>query len=234
MVAPSVRDPRVPLSPPRARVLSAVASLGGLSRPVTLAEVTEVLGGHPNTSRQHLDALAAAGLLDVTDVPRATSGRRPHGFSLTDTGRRALAPSGEEGYREIVSAVAAHHTETGAGPRQAERIGELWGSKRAADLEPRPEDPVTAVTDMLAMLGFEPMPAPDGDGLVLRACPLHGIVADNAEFTCSMHEGMVRGVVRRLGGNQTVRLLPMAVPEGCRLLFGPPAEDAGPTAGAAS
>lgn len=220
-MAPSGSEGRIPLSAPRARVLGAVANLGGLDRPVTLAEIADALGGHPNTSRQHLDALTASGLLDVVDVHRPTSGRRPRGYTLSELGRRALTPAGGDGYREIVSAVAAHHRATGRGRAEARQIGEVWGERRAAALPPEAaDDPEAAVTDMLAMLGFDPAPAPDGDGLLLRACPLLGVAQENPDFACTLHEGMVQGVVRRLGGHRHVRLLPLADPRGCRLSLG--------------
>lgn len=216
-------DVRVPLSPPRARVLSAVSALGGRDRPVVLAEVAEVLGGHPNTSRQHLDALAASGLLHVQPVPRATSGRRPHGYTLTDTGRRALASPDDGGYRDVVEAVAAHHVATGRSREEASEIGEYWGERRASELPPEAaQHPTEAVTDMLSMLGFDPVPSDDGVGLVLRQCPLHGVAIDNPDFTCTMHEGMVKGVVRWLGTGQRVRLLPFASPKGCHLVLEEP------------
>lgn len=209
-------DSRVPVSAPRSRVLSAVATLGVDGHPVTLSEVAQLLGGHPNTSRQHLDALAAAGLLDVTDVARPTSGRRPHGYTVTDTGRRALSPSDNGGYREIVEAVAAHHVANGRPASEAAEIGELWGERTAP---PVLGDAVEAITDMLDMLGFDPAPAPDGDGFVLRSCPLLGIATESPEFACTMHEGMLRRVLRRVGGGQRVRLLPFYDVHGCRLSF---------------
>lgn len=223
-------EARIPLSPARARVLSAVASLGGDARPVTLTEISDLLGGHPNTSRQHLDALTANGLLDVSDIARSMSGRRPHGYTLTEAGRLSLAPSSGDGYREIVEAVVAHHKARGRGPEEARMIGQVWGEQRAATLQPAAAaDPGGAVTDMLAMLGFDPAPAPDGDGLLLRSCPLHSIAKENPDFACALHQGMVTGVVRRLGGtSHGVRLLPFDHPHGCRLRFGALDEGAQP------
>ena len=163
----------------------------------------------------------------MRDVPRLTSGRRPHGYTLAEAGRRALTPAGGDGYREIVEAVAAHHVAAGRGPAEAHQIGEAWGRQRADALGPGAADnPVGAVADLLAMLGFDPAPAPDGPGLLLRSCPLHGLAKDNPEFACTLHEGMVKGVIRRLGGRQAVRLLPFAHPHGCRLLIQDPDDEA--------
>ena len=69
-----------------------------------------------------------------------------------------------------------------------------------------------------------PIPAPDGHGLLLRTCPLHGLARENPDFACTLHEGMVKGVVRRLGGHQTVRLLPFAHAQGCRLSIEDPGD----------
>ena len=102
------------LSASRARVLAAVSSLGGAGgRPVTLAELAGALGGHPNTSRQHLDALVASGLLDARDVARASSGRRPRGYTLSDAGRRSLAPAGEDGSQRPILQVESVHPNAG-------------------------------------------------------------------------------------------------------------------------
>lgn len=209
---------RMPLSESRRRVLNAVATMTPGGDPVTLSDVAAELGGHPNTSRQHLDALADSGLLDVTDIARGTSGRRPHGYTLTEAGRRTLADPHPGGLVDIVSAVSAHHRATGRAASEASDIGEIWGKRTA---EAMPEDaadnPGEAVVDMLSMLGFDPAPAPDGHGLLLRNCPLLGAAPDDPEFACKLHEGMVRGVVRRLGGPSTVRLIPFAEQHGCRL-----------------
>ncbi len=78
----------VPLAPGRRTVLLAVRRL----EPATVDAVAADLGMTPSGARQHLQALAAAGLVDAEAVPRVAGerGRPALRFSLTEAGEGAL------------------------------------------------------------------------------------------------------------------------------------------------
>lgn len=223
------------LSPARRRVLRAVAELGA-SEPVTLHAVAERLGGHPNTSRQQLDALVASGLLAAITLPTHGPGRPPRGYRVTASGRAALGtfePASE--YRELVGAFATYLV--GRPAEDAREVGRVWGEAKAdaigavaQEAEPssllpsrpgaaRPSAPAQLI-ELLDTLGFDPAPiATDAGrhGVVLRACPLLDTAGDHPEVMCELHRGMVDGVMRRLGASDGVTLEPFADPDGCRL-----------------
>ena len=92
---PSRPAPQPTLPPARARV---AALLGELGEGVPLAELATRIGGHPNATRAHLDALVEEGLAEAAPLPRTGPGRPALGWTLTDAGRRAVAgdPSADD------------------------------------------------------------------------------------------------------------------------------------------
>lgn len=202
------------LSRARARVAAAVRELGPGA---PLAAIAERLGGHPNATRQHLDALVRDGHATAARLPHAGRGRPARGFTLTAAGVRALAasglplgpgagvraPAGARAYAEVVDAVAAHLVAGGHASAEARAIGRTWGGARAsADVE-----------HLLAELGFDPHPA-DEATLHLRACPILSSAQAHPEVICSIHQGLVEGV---LGVDDGVLLVPFARPGACVL-----------------
>ena len=240
------------LSPARARVLRAVLELSeaegpdedhttpaGSPAPVTLDAIAGHLGGHPNTSRQQLTALVAAGLLNVESFSTGRPGRRPQGFRITTRGRTALveldqtvhdqAAREAAEYRDIVGAFATYLVQQGddtAG--RAHAIGQIWGARQAGAHRQQSAsgpigEPVEGLIEVLDMLGFSPSQraTPEGTAVVLRTCPLLDLAEENPDVICEMHRGMVDSVMRNFGAHQGVDLLPMADPDGCRIHLRP-------------
>jgi len=222
MTGPRPTPPPPALSAARERVLRAVADAAG---PVTLADLAERLGGHPNTTRQQLDALAVDGLVDARVLQRETRGRPPQAFTLTDLGRRALGAHPE--YAEMLGAFATYLVRRGRPGEEAREVGAIWGAERADAVASRlaagasaPPGPADGLVEVLAMLGFEPERArtpADEPAVVLRACPLLGLAREHPEVICELHRGLVDGVMRRLGASGGVELIPFAEPDGCRV-----------------
>lgn len=205
------------LSNPRRRVLLAVRDLGG--EHVTINQLAEHLGGHPNASRAHLSALADRGLITIADIPGTGPGRRPRGHTLTEEGRAALDPV-EATNISLTGAFASYLVRTGHGPQEAHEIGRMWGDSQAATLADDPgRDAVDAVVQVLDMLGFDPgrLRTVDGEALVLRTCPLIGNDHEDQSFLCDVHHGLIDGVLRRIGAAEGLTLLPFAEPAGCRV-----------------
>lgn len=71
---------------------------------------------------------------------------------------------------------------------------------------------------MFAELGFDPELAGDETDrqIRLRACPFRDAARANPEVVCSVHLGLLRGTLTRLGAPPTTtRLLPFVEPELC-------------------
>lgn len=212
---PPVAVPR--LSTARRRVLEAIRALGG--REVTIDELAEHLGGHPNASRAHLAALTEQGLLGVGEIRRSGAGRPPRGYSLTAVGRQALTPSQQSaGLEELASVLTDYLVNSGHGVDEARRIGEAWGAGRTEEsADEDPEDAMLQVSRILDTLGFEPTleTAEDGEFVLLRRCPLLGLAKENPEFICQVHRGLVDGILQKAGAGRSIDLLPFGHPEGC-------------------
>lgn len=204
------------LSNARLRVLAAVGELGG--EHVTISQLAEHLGGHPNAARPHLGALAHDGLITVADVPGKGPGRRPRGHSLTDAGRKILSPGDET--IGLAGAFASYLVQTGHGKEEAREIGRIWGENEADALDDETKDrSVDAVVEVLDILGFDParLSVTEGEALVLRTCPLLARSATDPSFMCEIHQGLIDGVLRRVGASEGITLLPFAEKNGCRV-----------------
>lgn len=211
------------LSAPRRRVLQAALDLGG--KQVTISKVAEHLGGHPNSARQHLDALTGLNLLTASDVQSDKPGRRPRGYTLTALGRQSLGAGRVDETRELADVFASYLVATGNGPQQAQEIGRAWGAKRADELsDEQAERPLDAIVEVLDILGFDPstMHTEQGDAVILRTCPLLDMAHGSPEFICNIHQGLIDGVLRRIGAREGVELLPFSEPDGCRLKLASP------------
>lgn len=208
----------VTLSAPRRRVLQATLDLGG--KQVTINQVAEQIGGHPNSARQHLDALASLNLLTASDVLSERPGRRPRGYTLTAFGRQSLGAGRVDETRELADVFASYLVSTGNGPEQAQEIGRAWGTKRADELsDGHTQRPLDAVIEVLDILGFDPstMHTDQGEAVILRTCPLLDMAHGSPEFICNIHQGLIDGVLRRIGAREGVELLPFSEPDGCRM-----------------
>ena len=215
------------LSAPRQRVLRATLELDGAD--VTINQVAEHLGGHPNSARQHLDALVTQRLLTAADVQSGRPGRRPRGYSLTAPGRQELGTKHVDETCELAGVFASYMVANGSGIEEARGIGNAWGDLRAGELtEEQTQRPLDAVVEVLDILGFDPaaIQTTEGEAVILRTCPLLDLAHNSPDFNCNIHHGLIDGVLRRIGAREGVELLPFSDPDGCRLkLTAPPEQD---------
>lgn len=214
------------ISAPRRRVLQAVLDLEG--QQVTINQVSQHIGGHPNSARQHLDALTALNLLTIQDVLSDRPGRRPRGYSLTSLGRQTLGGGQADDSRELADVFASYLVATGSGPEQAQEIGRAWGDRRAEKYsEDYSEGALQAVVEVLDILGFDPstIQTDKGEAVILHTCPLLDMAHGSPEFVCNIHQGVIDGVLRRIGAREGVELLPFSEPDGCRMHLTAPPED---------
>lgn len=168
--------------------------------PVTVEELSESSGLHPNTVRGHLDVLLAAGT--VTREPAGAQGRgRPRW--LYRAGVPVASP-----FRLLAEALTAELGRT-HDPRLAESAAERW-SHALPDL-PRASSPDLAVqeaTDALVRLGFEAVASPVGDAISITNCPYAELV-DGNPVICDIHAALVVRLLEQTG--QPVRLESMDV-----------------------
>ena len=202
---PKRPSPQPALPPARARVATLLDEVGP---DALLADLVKDLGGHPNATRAHLEALVEDGLAEARPRPRSGPGRPALGWTLTDAGRRAIAgdPSATA-YAEIVSAVAAHLAEIPESDRLARSIGRTWSSDRVT------HPSRSALIEVLTDLGFDPE---QGDeGIRLRSCPILDAATALPDPLCAMHAGLVRQRLADSGGYFSASLVPFAAQGRC-------------------
>jgi predicted ArsR family transcriptional regulator len=132
--------------------------------------------------------------------------------------------------RPMTLASLAALTRTSEHPSiDAELAGEEWGHGLAQRRGAAPTTPESArdhAVELFDDFGFEPQRAPESPSLVrLTRCPLLEAARTNPAIVCSVHLGMLRGVLDEYGANpKEGALVPFAEPGACRVVI-PPVDD---------
>jgi predicted ArsR family transcriptional regulator len=196
-----------------------------VDRPVAVREMARRLSLHENTLRPHLRRLEEAGLV-AHQVRKSASVGRPQ------TLYRAVQPSGDEGrdFRLLAEMLAGLlHSR-----REIERATGLareWGGYLVAQGGPKPgvrlpaRQNLARLQDAMARAGFEPRFRRAGTSVEvsLRHCPFRELADDHRELVCSLHRGLVEGMLGGLKPPLALReFKPFAERGVCRLKAGPP------------
>jgi predicted ArsR family transcriptional regulator len=87
-----------------------------------------------------------------------------------------------------------------ATPRRLAEV-EATGRDIGHELATANGDPVAAIADLMAALGFQPTiahPEPGRLECTLRNCPYRDSVVENQSVICGLHRGLVRGLLDRV------------------------------------
>jgi len=218
------------LSAARAGVLRAVTDAG---EPVTVAALAEQLSQHPNTVREHLDALVTDGRIER--FRRAPSGRGRPAWLYHSTAAEPpdessdlmSGPLGSDGQEYVALAVALIDQVSAASPdpgAMAREAGERWGrtlvEHHVGALAAPDSRPADRVVEMLRELRFEPQATNDPKTMRLTTCPFLDAAKRHPEVVCQIHLGIVRGALSRLGADaDSADLQAFAEPGACLLGF---------------
>lgn len=210
--------PEVPtLGTARRRVLQAVAAAGDAG--VTVADVAEQIGGHPNGGRAHLDRLAHSGLAQITRSAPDGRGRPALRFTITAAGQRALRGAGPD-YRLLAAAFARHMAAHGDADA-ARSVGAMWAESLSSPTPMAGPDAVQrGLLALLTGLDFSPEVVPDPEGgtaILLRTCPFIGEARSNAAVVCGVHQGLVEASLATWGHPGAAGLQPFSSPGACRV-----------------
>jgi predicted ArsR family transcriptional regulator len=167
-------------------------------RSVSVRELAARLSLHPNTLRPHLRRLEDAGLVSSEARKGSAVGRPQVLYAAIDRGDR----EGRD-YRlfaDVVSGLLG-------GARQRERAFEMareWGVYLMGRGVPRPGSRrpagpnLAALQEALADAGFDPRFRRRSRNVVeisLRSCPFRDLVDDHRELACSVHRGLLEGML---------------------------------------
>lgn len=191
-----VAEPALRLSAARAAVLAYLVEVGD---PVTVQRVSSSSGQHPNTVREHLEALVEQGFVTRETLPPLGRGRPAIAYSVR-AGSSPLRSTRE--YASLVDALVAQLKETSQDiASDSLAVGRRWAASVKSD-EP--------LIDVLRRMGFEPVQE-SPKSLLLETCPVLAAAQNNPDAVCVMHQGFLRAIADR-----EVDLEPF-VDGGCRL-----------------
>lgn len=219
-------------------------------RPLTVTELAEVVGLHPNTVRAHLALLTEYGYAQGRTEERTRPGRPRLLYSATQTarGQRDHDERNRGDYRMLAEALAAYVAESGGQAGAAATAGRAYGRRLARHVrspkrqpytagtgDPRdntvdrrrdPEDTVdgtretAAVVRMLDDAGFDPQL--DANRLLLRNCPFRDLAETDSIVVCGVHLGLMQGALAELDAPvEVTRLEPFVEPRLCVATLGP-------------
>lgn len=195
--------------------------LAGIERaegPVTLAELSAATGLHPNTLRDHLEALEHLGLVLRRRSAPAGPGRPASSFEAAPD-RQA----GQTEYAGLATALAAtiHRTSRDPG-RDATAAGQEWGRELATGRgRSGPVDEAEARHEVVALfadVGFAPEADEHAKEVRLTQCPLLDAALRYPDVVCAVHLGIAQGVLLEHGADpERAELFPFSEPGACRL-----------------
>ncbi len=211
-------------SPTREALLHLIEAQGA---PTSIASLARATGWHDNTIRGHVTALWEDGYLDRTREQRDAKGRPSWLWSAKR--RDAATP-----YAELAGVLAESLARVSRDPaRDAREAGRSWGLALGAQLPAARtrEEAEHAVVEAMRDQGFAPVEGPGADGksgsaVALRQCPLIEAAAGHPGVVCTVHLGLVEGLLEAtapagdapLAGG--VELTPFSAPGECALRFG--------------
>jgi predicted ArsR family transcriptional regulator len=191
-------EPSAALGESRGRVLDVLRATG---RSLGVKDVAERSGLHPNTARFHLDGLVEGGFAERDIEDRSRPGRPRVVY-------RALAGTtagGRRSYRLLAEMLTGLVADAVPDPRGAAiAAGEAWG--RYLTERPPPSrrvdaaDALRRLAAVLAEAGFAPGPVSDPAAPVipLLHCPFREIAQQHREVVCTLHLGVIRGVLEEV------------------------------------
>lgn len=208
--------PATALGETRNRVLDLLCAA---AEPMGVQDIAERVDLHPNTARFHLDGLVDAGLAER----RAEDRRRPGRPRMVYAATTSDASTGRRSYRLLAEMLTGLIAETLPEPgRAAETAGEAWGRYLAERPSPSQRvdaaDGVRRLSTVLAESGFAPGVVENLTRPVipLRHCPFREVAERHRDVVCSLHLGLIRGVLAEVRAPLAAeRLEPFVEPSLC-------------------
>lgn len=196
-----------------------MASLQASSAPLSVAEVAERVRLHPNTARFHLDGLVAQGWAERAREDREVPGR-PRALY---TAKERSPQIGRRSYQLLAQILTSYLASSTKQPEKAAlKAGQEWG--RFLSERPMPFERVDAATATqqlvrsLDEVGFAPEPVVERRQrkILLHHCPFREAAEQHSNVVCTIHLGLMRGVLEELDAPlETRKLEPFVEPDLC-------------------
>jgi predicted ArsR family transcriptional regulator len=198
--------------------------IGLAGRPVSVREMSRRLSLHPNTLRPHLRRLEEAGLVSREIRKTAAVGRPQTLYSA-----RESEPEEGRDYR-LLAEMLCGMVRGKRALEQAQVLARQWGAYMVAQGGPKPGVRLPArrnlavLQEAMARAGFEPRfrrEAGEGIEVTMRHCPFRDLTDDHRDLVCTLHRGLVEGMLAGLKPPMSVREFKPFIERGlCRLRAG--------------
>jgi predicted ArsR family transcriptional regulator len=198
--------------------------IGLAGRPVSVREMSRRLSLHPNTLRPHLRRLEEAGLVS-REIRKTAAVGRPQTLYMM-----RLGEAGEGRDYRLLAEMLCGMLRGKRALDQAQILARQWGAYLVAQGGPKPGVRLPArrnlavLQEAMARAGFEPRfrrEAGDGIEVTMRHCPFRDLADDYRDLVCTLHRGLVEGMLAGLKPPLSVReFKPFAERGLCRLRAG--------------
>ncbi len=198
--------------------------VGLAGRPVSVREVSRRLSLHPNTVRPHLRRLEEAGLL-ASEIRKGSVGRPQALYTVRDTDDRS-APGDYRLLAEMLIGLVRGRRAL----EQAHGLAREWGTYLVAQNRPKPgtrgpaSRNLALMQDAMARAGFDPrFRRREGAAVdvTLRNCPFKDLADDHRDLVCTLHRGLVEGILSALDPPLDIReFVPFTDRATCRVEAG--------------
>ena len=188
--------------------------------PVRVQTMAKELRLHENTVREHLDGLVLSHHARRISIPSIGRGRPSYGYEPLSDFISQVEPEARE-YAALAMVLAKQLVATrGNTKATAISAGEEWAKTFQKSESVTPLQPLQVrqrVIGILTALGFSPRS--QGKKLILlKTCPLLAAAREEPDVICSVHLGLVRGLVAQSGMKaNVVKLTPFAERGNCHL-----------------
>lgn len=188
--------------------------------PLSIAQIADELGVHPNTVRFHLDTLVEEGRVEHTEPDHKGRGRPALMFRAI----RQMDRGGTRRFRLLAEILTIGLAADSDPSGKALAAGRAWGKRMRALDHPAEsadaDESTDQLVDMLDELGFQPEQLePDAAGekqLGLRHCPFLELAETSTDVVCPIHLGLMQGALEAWEAPVTVdRLDSFAQPDLC-------------------
>lgn len=209
-----------PPVPPGGRRLDVLRLVQAADEPLSIAQIADELGVHPNTVRFHLDTLVEEGRVEHTEPDHKGRGRPALMFRAI----RQMDRGGTRRFRLLAEILTIGLAADSDPSGKALAAGRAWGHRLRPLHQPAgcvdAEESTGHLLEMLDELGFEPErlePDAGGDELLgLRHCPFLELAETSTQVVCPIHLGLMQGALEAWDSPVTVdRLDPFAKPDRC-------------------
>jgi predicted ArsR family transcriptional regulator len=194
-----------------------------VDRPVSVSELARRLSLHPNTLRPHLRRLEEAGLV-------SHQLRRTTGVGRPQTQYTAAAVAGDEGRDfRLLAEMLCGMLRTKREIDRATGLAREWGEYLVVQGGPKPgvrlpeRQNLARLQDAMSRAGFDPRFRRSGRSVevTLRDCPFRDLADEYRDLVCSLHRGLLEGMLGGLKPSMQLRELKPFVERGvCRLRAG--------------